>query len=234
MPSRLAFASLLAIMLSVPARAALVASVFDGRIPCVETQGVQYCEGGLGHRAETWDGVPLDANVTLPPAGMDGPFPLIVDLHGWSLGKTAGPQAARALAGFVVLSYTARGFHDSCGTTAARATDPTLTDPDVCTKRGWIRLGDARYEIRDTQYLAGVLADAGLVIPDKVGVTGISYGGGQSMLLAALRNRIMLPDGTLAPWTSPLGTPMEIAAAAPLIPWSDLAEALTPAGRTLD
>jgi hypothetical protein len=178
--------------------------------------------------------VPLDANVTLPPAGMTGPFPLIVDLHGWSLGKTAGAQTARANAGYVVLSYTARGFHNSCGAPAARATDPTLTDPDACTTRGWIRLGDARYEIRDTQYLAGLLADAGLVIPDKVGVTGISYGGGQSMLLAALRNRIMLPDGTLAPWTSPLGTPMEIAAAAPVIPWSDLAEALTPAGRTLD
>jgi hypothetical protein len=101
-------------------------------------------------------------------------------------------------------------------------------------KRGWIRLADARYEARDTQYLAGVLADEGAVIPDRVGVTGASYGGGQSLILGALRNRIMLPDGTLVPWKSPGGLDMTIAAAAPLIPWSDLAQALTPNGRPLD
>ena len=54
------------------------------------------------------------------------------------------------------------------------------------------------------------------------------------MMLAALRDRTMMPDGSLVPWTSPAGTPMEIAAAAPKIGWSDLAYALTPTGRTLD
>ena len=38
----------------------------------------------------------------------------------------------------------------------------------------------------------------------------------------------MQPDGTLAPWTSPNGTPMSIAAATPMIPWSDLISSLTP------
>lgn len=234
MLTRFALALLCSIAFAAPVRAGVVASVFDGRLPCVVTDGVQYCEGSLAARVETWDGVPLDVNVTLPPADMTGPFPLIVDIHGWGLGKTGGAQTARATAGYVVMTYTARGFHTSCGSLAARATDPSLSDPDVCTKRGWIRLADARYEIRDTQYLAGVLADEGLVIPDKVGVTGISYGGGQSMILAALRDRTMLPDGTLVPWTSPAGTPMAIAAAAPIVPWTDLAEALTPSGRTLD
>jgi hypothetical protein len=53
-------------------------------------------------------------------------------------------------------------------------------------------------------------------------------------MLATLKDRIMQPDGTLAPWTSPNGTPMAIAAATPTIPWSDLISSLTPNGRWLD
>src|SRR5207302_11423401 len=144
------------------------------------------------------------------------------------------PFVERANDGYVVLSYTARGFHASCGSVASRDPDPTLADPTVCAERGWIHLADARFEGHDTQHLAGLLADEGLVIPDKIGVTGISYGGGQSMLLAALKDRVMLPDGTLVPWRSPGGQDMRIAAAAPIIGWSDLAYALVPSGRTLD
>ena len=73
------------------AQAAPVASVFGGRLACVVQNEVQYCEGGIGSRVESWDGVPLDVNVTLPPPDQAGPFPLIVDLHGWGLSKTAGP-----------------------------------------------------------------------------------------------------------------------------------------------
>ena len=65
-------------------------------------------------------------------------------------------------------------------------------------------------------------------------MTGISYGGGVSLELAALRDRIVRQDGTLAPWTSPGGRPMRIAGAVPQIPWSDLVYALEPNGRTLD
>src|SRR5262249_22944639 len=112
--------------------------------------------------------------------------------------------------------------------------DPSLSDPSACTERGWIRLADVRYEAHDTQHLAGLLADDGIVAPTRVAVTGASYGGGQSMILAALKDRVMLPDGTLVAWKSPGGKDMTIAAAAPLIPWSDLAYSLTPNGRTLD
>jgi predicted acyl esterase len=224
----------LALFAASRASGASVATVFGGRVACGERDGVQFCEGDPGARVESWDGVPLDVNVTLPPPDRDAPFPLIVDLHGWGLAKTPGPQVARALAGYVVVSYTARGFGQSCGSAAARATDPALSDPDVCVKRGWTRLADARYEARDTQHLAGLLVDEGLVLPQRIGVTGVSYGGGQSMILAALHDRVMLPDGTLMPWKSPGGRDMAIAAAAPLIPWSDLAQALTPNGRPLD
>jgi hypothetical protein len=130
--------------------------------------------------------------------------------------------------GYAVLAFSARGFGDSCGSATSRAADPA-----GCAK-GWVHLDDVRYEARDVQYLAGLLADEGIVDPQRIGATGISYGGGVSLELAALRDRIVATDGTLAPWTSPAGAPMRIAAAVPDIPWSDLVYALEPNGRTLD
>jgi hypothetical protein len=230
----LASAALLGAYGPAPARAAAVASVFAGRVPCESRDGVQFCSGSVTARVPSFDGVPLDVDVTLPPADQDGPFPLVVQLHGWSQGKSGEPFVDRALDGYAVLNYSARGFHGSCGAAEARASDPSLPDPDVCADRGWTHLSDARYEARDTQYLAGLLADEGLVIADRIGVTGGSYGGGQSLILAALRDRVMLQNGSLVPWTSPGGLPMRIAAAAPIVPWSDLAYSLTPNGRTLD
>jgi predicted acyl esterase len=196
-------------------------------IPCAEQAGgVQFCEGSTQTRVPTFDRVPLDANVTLPPASVDGPYPLIVDLHGFG-GSKSGVATARANDGYAVLSYTARGFGESCGTVPSRAADPS-----GCAA-GWAHLADARFEARDTQYLAGRLVDEGLAKPG-VGVTGTSYGGVQSMILATLRDRVMQGDGSFAPWVSPDGTPMRIAAAAPIIPFSDLASALIPNGRKLD
>ncbi|MEA2374222.1 MAG: type transport system ATP-binding protein, partial [Thermoleophilaceae bacterium] len=203
-------------------------------VPCVPgPSGTQVCESALATRVPTWDGVPLDVQVVLPPADRKGPFPLIVGLHGWPLAKEVafdrnGPQQAFdwAAQGYAVLTYTARGFGGSCGVPASRV-------GAGCAK-GWVHIADARYEVRDTQYLAGLLADEGLVKPDKIGVTGASYGGGQSLLLATLKDRTMLPDGSLVPWRSPKGKPMRIAAAAPRIEWSDLAYSLVPNGRTLD
>ena len=55
-----------------------------------------------------------------------------------------------------------------------------------------------------------------------------------SMALGALRDRKVMPDYSLVPWTSPMGKPMRIAAAAPNIPWTDLAYSLQPNGSTLD
>ena len=130
--------------------------------------------------------------------------------------------------GYAVLAFSARGFGESCGSAASR-----LADPVGCAQ-GWVRLDDVRYEARDIQQLAGLLADAGVVDGQRVGVTGGSYGGGVSLDLAVLRDRVMLPDGSLRPWTSPGGRPMRIAGAVPWIPWSDLAYSLAPNGRTLD
>ena len=87
---------------------------------------------------------------------------------------------------------------------------------------------DTRYEVRDAQELAGLLADEGRTSFTQIGAIGGSYGGGMSMALAALKDRKMLPDGSLTAWQSPNGTPMQIAAAAPEIPWTDLPYSLVP------
>jgi hypothetical protein len=88
-----------------------------------------------------------------------------------------------------------------------------------------------RHEVRDTQELVGRLVDEGVADPGRIGVTGDSYGGGQSSMLAALRDRVMLEDGAIVPWRSPKGTPIRLAAAAPVIPWTSLVEAIAPNGR---
>ena len=121
-----------------------------------------------------------------------------------------------------------RGWGLSCG-----AKDEVSKNEPECAQ-GYNHLMDDRYEVRDAQYLMSVLADEGVVEPTKIGVTGQSYGGGLSIALAALRNREMLPEGALVPWTSPDGTAMEIAAAVPQWAWSDIAYALAPNGRNLD
>src|SRR4051794_28281739 len=204
-----------------------------GLTGCGTTQGVYQCTG----LAATWDGVPLDTAVTLPSAAATKDLPLVVEIHGFGNSRyeyldpasTAYTDNAYAWAkaGYAVLTYTARGLWSSCGTPESRAASPA-----ACA-RGYIHLADTRYEVRDSQELIGRLVDEGVADPKRIGVTGDSYGGGQSMALAALRNRMMLPDGTLVPWHSPAGTSLSIAAAAPVIPWTDLIYAIAPNGRTV-
>ncbi len=199
-----------------------------GKLTCTPTEGVRFCEGSIANRVPTWDGVPIDANVTLP-ATRSKSLPLVIQLHGWAGSKSGlGSSKEWAEDGYAVLNYSARGFGNSCGSLASRT-----ADPDGCA-RGWVHLSDSRYEARDSQYLAGLLADQGIVAPRKIGVTGGSYGGGQSLILATLRDRVRRQNGSYVPWRSPGGKRMEIAAAAPTIPWSDLVHSLTPNGGTLD
>lgn len=200
-------------------------------VPCVPAQGgTSFCQGSLAARVPSWDGVPLDVDIYLPPD--DGkPDPLIVSLHGFGVTKLGAFTGSnypfeKAQQGYAVMAYSARGQGFSCGVLVSRT-------PGDCDE-GWIHLADARFEARDTQHLAGLLVDDGLVKPKRIGVTGDSYGGGQSLMLATLRDRTMLKSGKLVPFSSPEGVPMEVAAAAPRIGWSDLAYALAPTGRKLD
>jgi len=247
-------AALAAIPGSAGASASPINSIFAGQtvsgapIPCAaQSDGTRVCYGTYDNgtadtdlRLKSFDGTPLALYVTLPPApasgSADGPYPLIILSHGWDEPTTGpndtqyyGPTAdAWARQGYAVLQLTARGFGDSCGDAASRAVDPT-----GCAD-GYIRLDDERYEAHDAQYAAGLLVDEGVADPNHIGATGESYGGGVSLELATLNDRVMNPNGTLSPWTSPAGTPLHIAAAAPVIPWSDLAYSLVPNGHTLD
>ncbi len=232
--------SLVVAMLALPGGAVAAEPAPFGHA-CKAENGVRFCPTQtLAQRVPTFDGVPLDADVTLPATGA-GPFPTIVMIHGWGGSKTefeASTPAGNgnetfdynnnyyAQHGYAVLTYSARGWGNSCGAPASRE------DPGC--KEGWLRLADQRYEARDVQYMLGLLADEKVTKPTAIGTTGISYGGGQSIELAYLKNQIRLPSGEFAPWTSPKGKKLSIAAAYPRWPWSDLVDALTPNGRFLD
>jgi pimeloyl-ACP methyl ester carboxylesterase len=201
---------------------------------CAPKSTVLFCPAATdAQRVPSFDGVPLDVDVTLPATG-DGPFPTVVMMHGYGGSKSAFQSASPtpytdvyyANAGYAVVTYSARGFGRSCGVLDSRT-------PPAC-DRGWIHLADHRYEARDTQHLLGLLVDQGITSPTAIGVTGVSYGGIQSLNLARLRNRVRLEDGSFVPWTSPNGTPLAITAGYARWPGSDLTYALQPNGRFTD
>jgi predicted acyl esterase len=244
-----ALAVVLSLVIAPLAHAAPPEEVFGGEVHCevlAANGDITACSGPT----KTWDGTKIDVNVFLPPESLGGgPFPLIGDFHGWGAAKQGlntkalkAPEAGKATPlseqadpriqkwaeeGYAVFSMSDRGWGLSCG-----LYDPDQNAPEC--KQGWNHLMDDRYEVRDAQYLMSLLAEEGLAQPTKIGVTGVSYGGGISIALGALRNRQMEEDGTLVPWTSPDGTPMEIAAAVPQWAWSDISYSLAPNGRNLD
>ena len=205
-------------------------------------------------KVPSWDGVPLDVDVTLPPGAITA-RPLVVMLHGYGNNKTEWESATPdnsdpnksdwntawfASRGYAVLTYTARGFFGSCG---QGPLTPGAANHEC--DRGWTHLADRRFEVRDTQFLAGLLADSGVADPGKIAVTGGSYGGGQSLLLAMQGDKVAevadpqdpstYDQATLVDWTSPINhTSMHLAAAVPKYPWSDLVHSLIPNGRASD
>ena len=135
--------------------------------------------------------IDLDATLYLPERT---PAPAVLVAHGFGGSKASVDADARELAerGFVALAWSARGFGRSGGQIA-------LDSPD--------------YEVADASRLVDYLATRPEVLLDRpgdprVGVTGGSYGGALSLLLAAYDHRV---DAT-----------------APVITWNDLGQALFP------
>ncbi|MDP8909082.1 MAG: prolyl oligopeptidase family serine peptidase [Chloroflexota bacterium] len=208
-------------------------------LPCAHREGVQICgwdrttEPLVDRRVRSWDGVPLEVRVVLPPE-RPGPLPLVAVLGGYpgGIGSATGEwllpsQVNLAKSGYAVLAVAPRGTFHSCGYRQS-----FLLTPDACLD-GYIRLADARYEVRDVQHLAGLLADEGYADPKRIGAVGESYGGGQALQLSALRDRTRLQSGELVPWLSPNGLAMRIAGVTAATAWNDLGYSLVPNGRLM-
>lgn len=115
-----------------------------------------------------WDGTPLGAFV-IEPQGQ-GTFPLLIMPSSWAVPGVEYVGVATSLAerGYVVISYSSRGFWESGG--AIDIAGPATVE-DVSALIDWALL--------NTQ------AD-----PSRIGVSGISYGAGTSLLAAARDPRI--------------------------------------------
>ncbi|HJQ55166.1 MAG TPA: alpha/beta fold hydrolase, partial [Gemmatimonadaceae bacterium] len=133
-----------------------------------------------------------------------GPFPLVTLIHGYGGSKnSSGDIAGQLLSdGYAVLRYSTRGFGDSWGQ---------------------VNLADVNLEIADMRSMIGqVMDDPNCNLdPDKVAVTGASYGGGHSWL-ALLTPTFLTPSGQKT---------VHIVAVAPIAPWTDLFYSLVPNGR---
>jgi len=218
--------------------------------------------------APSFDGLPLSVDVTIP-CGAEGPMPLITMAHGWTDDKTIWEETGRsntvsstfrrgsnhhwnniwfASRGYAVLNYTARGWHDSCGPRAAGSIPGVAPGPQCIGHRYWIHMSDQRWEVRDTAWLTAALVESGVADPERLAITGGSYGGGTAVMNALLRDRIVCgAPGALAPdpchgkddgeyvrWTTRDGTPLRWRAAVPLYTWGDVIQVLLPNGHGSD
>ena len=239
-------AAVCAIAMLAPSGAAAAPPAPFGHVCQPRPSGVLFCPTNtLADRVPSFDGTPIDVDVTLPGDAQAGePLPTIVMLHGYGGNKrnfeSETPEGTSSTAyhynntyyaqrGYAVVNTSARGFGRSCG-----REENSANTPGCLARRSYVHLADQRWEARDTQYLLGLLVDQEVSDRRALGVTGISYGGGQSIELAYLRDRIRLRDGSFARWRSPDGRRLEIGAAYPRWPWSDLVDSLLPNGRFLD
>jgi predicted acyl esterase len=162
-----------AVLTAVPATASAAPPEPFG-LACAPRASTLFCPAvGDSERVPSFDGTPIDVDVTLPATG-DGPFPTLVMLHGFGGSKgaytSADPAAGRrynstafAQRGYAVVTPSIRGFGRSCGTPSSRT-------PDCA--NGYIRLADQRYEARDVQELLGRLVDQRVADPTRLAVTG--------------------------------------------------------------
>jgi predicted acyl esterase len=141
------------------------------------------------------DGTRLSGVIYVPlaPPPKESGYPAIVMVHSWMMSRWQNHLYAPYFAsdGYVVLSYDCRGWGSS---------------------RGQVQCADPEYELCDLEDALDWLQDQSLapVDPERIGITGISYGGGHSFLIA--------------------GRDPRIRAIVPMHGWTDLRESLVPHG----
>ena len=158
-----------------------------GSAPVAEVDETIIAPGGPGVSGT----VSLDAGMYLPATV---PAPAVILAHGFGQSRASVVGQAQQLArdGFVVLAYSARGFGASTGQ---------------------IGLDSLDYEIPDARAVVDWLSKRAEVVQDgpgdpRVGVTGGSYGGALSLMLA--------------------GTDPRVDAVVAVATWNNLAQALFP------
>jgi hypothetical protein len=222
-----------------PSMASATITQIFGSVSCATqtataTAGQRWCGTSAGTTVPSFDGTPIDVTMAFPAeSGADNNYPVVGIYHGWGGTKItpSSTSVQRWVAqGYAVFSMTDRGWGSSCGSPSK----PANSLKAAPCERGYIHLMSRKYEVRDAQTMLGKLADEGLINPQEIGANGGSYGGGMSLQLGSLKDRVELLNGELVPWTSPEGKPMKIAATAPEYPWSDIAQALQPNGSSLD
>ena len=230
-----------ALSLSAASAAAAQAPRPFGHVCTLESYGVRFCPtSSLGDRVPSFDGAPLDVDVTLPARG-SGPWPTIFMAPPTGTDKTVyettTPGGVAGFAqdysnvwyanhGYAVVTYSMRGTFNSCGTVQSRA------GYSAC-RNVQFEFADPRYDARDVQWLLGRLVGERIAARNALGVTGDSLGSITSLETALLYNRIRLPNGTFAPWRSPTGVPLHIAAVYTNASISDVLDAAAPNGRFL-
>jgi ABC-2 type transport system ATP-binding protein len=177
----------LAVVLVVTATVLLVAWPRSTPAPVTEINETITAPGGAGVGGT----VSLDAGMYLPARV---PAPAVILAHGFGQSRASMDGQARQLAGdgYVVLAYSARGFGASTGQ---------------------IGLDSLDYEVPDARAVVDWLAKRPEVVQDgpndpRVGVTGGSYGGALSLMLA--------------------GTDPRVDAVVAIATWNDLTQSLFP------
>ncbi len=137
------------------------------------------------------DGTRLSAALYVPEG--EGPFPALVMVHSWMFSRWQCHLYAPYFAaeGYAVLAYDCRGWGSS---------------------QGRVHCADPEREMRDLEdAISWLQEESGLALKEgAIGVTGISYGGGHSFLIAARDPRVRT--------------------VVPMCGWTELRQSLTPNG----
>lgn len=119
----------------------------------------------------SFDGTVLKAQLMTPnPQVFPGARPAVIFVNSWTLNEFEYTAQALRLAekGYIVLSYATRGFGGSGGVVSAASPN----------------------DIRDVSHLIDWLGERTNLDPSKIGMSGVSYGGGISLLALAHDERI--------------------------------------------